>query len=110
MKTITTILILLVTTSLFSQKVIVDEENETITISSKRIIKELSFRVSKKDEGKNYEGSERFEVNKKIFKIRLDKLKDGVNEVLIDYGVSIVLVYFYRHLYMASSVLNNKTL
>lgn len=94
MKTITTILILLVTTSLFSQKVIVDEENETITISSKRIIKELSFRVSKKDEGKNYEGSERFEVNKKIFKIRLDKLKDGVNEVLIDYGVSIVLVYF----------------
>ena len=94
MKTITTILILLVTTSLFSQKVMVDEENETITISSKRIIKELSFRVSKKDEGKNYEGSERFEVNKKIFKIRLDKLKDGVNEVLIDYGVSIVLVYF----------------
>ena len=94
MKKLTTILILLVTTSLFSQKVIVDEENETITISSKRIIKELSFRVSKKDEGKNYEGSERFEVNKKIFKIRLDKLKDGVNEVLIDYGVSIVLVYF----------------
>ena len=95
MKTITTILILLLTTSLYSQKVIVDEEKETITISSKHIIKIVSFRVSEKSkEGKSYEDSDRFEVNKRIFKIDINKLKDGVDQVLIDYGVGFVVVDF----------------
>ncbi len=95
MKTITTILILLLTSSLYSQKVIVNEDKETITISSKRIMKSVSFRVSDNiKDGRSYEDSDRFEVNKITFKIDAKKLKEGVDQVLIDYGAGFVVVDF----------------
>jgi len=95
MKTITTIVMLLLTTLLYSQKVVVDEEKEIITVSSKYIIKSVSFRIYDNiKEGKRYEDLETFEVNKKTFKIDANKLREGVDQVLIDYGDGFVTVNF----------------
>ena len=90
MKNLLAVLILLITVNVFSQKIELNEKEDSYIITSEKPMLYVTFRSSDRDPNKNYEDSKVFRAGHNKIVIPLKYLKEDVDEVLIEYGAKTV--------------------
>ncbi len=92
-KIILPIIFLIIANTSYSQKVILNEEAETITISSKYVIENIYFEIADNvNNNLNYTPTNTVEVKRRCIKIDLTKINASANRLIIDYGTSFTII------------------